>query len=131
MPIETARVERGLYVNRWLGAVTLADIAQVAQAGRALMQAHAETRVVLVNDLGAAERLPADMRALRRAAADSPQVIALLVVNAPSLVRAVAEAQAASAPWPVGFFDTVEAACAHGRGLLAGAAAFSERRDGR
>lgn len=119
MPVETTRAERGLYVNRWLGAVTLDDIAQAAQAGGALMQAHGETRVVLVNDLGAVGRLPADTRALRRIAADNPQVIALLVVNAPSIVRLVAEAQAASAPWPIGFYDTVEAACAQGRGLLA------------
>lgn len=118
MPVEIARVERSLYLNRWLGAVTLDDVMQAAQAGRALMQLHAEAQVVLVNDLESVERLPADARLLRRMAADNPQIIALLVVSAPSVVRLMAEAQAASAPWQIGFFDTVEAACAHGRGLL-------------
>ena len=119
MPIEIARVERGLYLNRWLGVVTLDDVAGAAQTGRALMQTHDEAQVVLVNDLAAAERLPGDVRVLRRLAADNPQVIALLVVSAPSLVRVMAEAQAAGAPWQVGFFDSIDAACAHGRGLLA------------
>jgi hypothetical protein len=121
MPIETARLEHGLYLNRWLGAVTLDEITQAARDGGALMQTHGEKQAVLVNDLANAERLPADVRALRRVAADNPHVIALLVVNAPSMLRMVAEAQAASVPWVVGFFETVEAACAHGRALLAGA----------
>jgi hypothetical protein len=59
--------------------------------------------VVLVNDLADAERVPGDVRALRRIAADNPHVLALLVVSAPAVLRMVAEAQAASAPWQVGF----------------------------
>ena len=121
MPIETTRLGHGLYLNRWLGAVTLDDIAQSAQAGGALMRAHGEARVVLVNDLADAERLPGDVRALRRIAADNPHVLALLVVSAPAVLRMVAEAQAASTLWQVGFFETVDEACAHGRALLAGA----------
>lgn len=121
MPIETTRLGHGLYLNRWLGAVTLDDIARSAQAGSALMQAHGEARVVLVNDLADVERLPGDVRALRRIAADNPHVLALLVVSAPAVLRMVAEAQTASAPWPVDFFETVDDACAHGRALLTGA----------
>lgn len=120
MPIETTRLGHGLYLNRWLGAVTLDDIAQSAAAGSALMQAHGEACVVLVNDLADAERLPGDVRALRRIAADNPHVLALLVVNAPTMLKAVAETQAVSALWPVSFFETVDEACAHGRALLAG-----------
>lgn len=119
MPIETMRIDHGLYVNRWTGDVTIDDIAQAASVGIGLMQTHGETRVVLVNDLSAVARLPVDARALRRIAADNPHVVALLVVDAPVMVRMVAEAQAASAPWQIAFCETLDAAYAQGRALLA------------
>lgn len=117
MAIETTRVAPGLFINRWIGEVTLADVVESETAGQAMLQPD-ETRVVLVNDLSAATRFPLDIKALQRIAETNPQVIALLVVDAPSMIRMVGEAQAKRGNWLVEFYDTLDAALERGRGLL-------------
>lgn len=117
MPIEIAQVEPGLYLNKWVGHVTMDEVLQSERQGAALMGAD-ETRVVLVNDLSDVTNLPMDLKALRRVAESNPQVIALLVVNAPGIVRLVGEAQAKTLSWTVEFFNDVEGALERGRALL-------------
>ncbi len=120
MPVEITRIESGLYLNRWHGQVTLAEVMQAEQDGLHMLQPD-ETRVVLVNDLSAASKFPMDIKALRRIAATNPHIVALLVVDAPSVIRMVGEAQAKSLSWIVEFHDTLDTALARGREILSGA----------
>lgn len=116
MPIETTRVEAGVYLNRWIGHITLDDILASEREGERLITPD-EKRIVLVNDLSAATRLPLDLKALRRIAELNPQIIALLVVNAPALVRMAGEAQAKLVSWRVEFFDSLDVALERARSL--------------
>lgn len=117
MPIETTRIENGIYLNRWVGAVTMEDVLQSEQNGAKNLRSD-EPRVVLVNDLSEVKKVPLDIRALRRVVENNPQVIALLIVNAPALLRMVGEAQAKSVSWIVEFFDALDEAYERARGLL-------------
>ncbi|MBZ0294389.1 MAG: hypothetical protein K8L99_17635 [Anaerolineae bacterium] len=117
MPIETTRIAPGLFLNRWQGDVTMAHVTQAEQVG-AQMLLPEETRVVLINDLSAADRFPTDIRALRRITETNPRVIALLVVDAPSMIRMVGEAQARQVQWIIEFYDTLGDALERGRVLL-------------
>ena len=117
MPIDTTRIQAGLFLNRWQGDVTMREVLESEKNGINMLQPD-ETRVVLVNDLSAANRFPTDIRALRRIAETNPQLIALLVVDAPSMVRMVGEAQAKNLSLLVEFYDTVEEALARGQDLL-------------
>lgn len=118
MPIEIKRIAPGLFLNRWQGDVTMADVTQSEQTG-VQMLLPGETRVVLVNDLSAVGRFPVDVRALRRVVEANPHVIALLVVDAPSILRMAGEAQAKRIEWVVEFYDTLDDALARGQALLA------------
>lgn len=117
MPVEITRIESGLYLNRWHGQVTLAEVMQAEQDGLQMLQPD-ETRVVLVNDLSAASKFPMDIKALRRIAETNPHVVALLVVDAPSMIRMVGEAQAKSLSWIVEFHDTLDTALTRGHEIL-------------
>ncbi len=117
MPIETTRIQTGLFLNRWLGDVTLDEIIESEKNGLQMLQPD-EKQVVLVNDLSAANRFPTDIRALRRIADTNPQIMALLVVDAPSMIRMVGEAQAKNLSWIVEFYETLDEALARGRVLL-------------
>jgi len=118
MPIETTRIENGIYLNRWIGAVTMEDVLQSEQNGIKNLRSD-EPRVVLVNDLSDVRKVPLDTKALRRVVENNPQVIGLLIVNAPMLLRMAGEAQAKSVSWTVEFFDALDAAYERARGLLA------------
>lgn len=109
----------GLYLNTWIGHVTMEDVLASEREGAALLTAD-ETRVVLVNDLSQVTHLPLDVKALRRVAENNPQVIALLVVHAPNIVRLMGEAQARTVDWQIEFFEDQEHAIERGRALLAG-----------
>lgn len=117
MPIETTRITARLYLNRWQGHVTMAEVIESEQQGLQML-APDETRVVLVNDLSAATQFPTDIKALRRIADTNPHILALLVVDAPSMIRMVGEAQAKSINWIVEFYATLEEALQRGRELL-------------
>lgn len=119
MPIETERLDTGLYLNRWQGDITLAEIHTSEAQGAALMQQHGENKVVLVNDLTDIGKVPLDLKALRRVVENNPQVIALLLVNAPSMMQMFAQAQAQTVTWIIDFFDTMDEAVNRGRDLLA------------
>ena len=119
MPIETERLESGLYLNRWQGDITLDEIHASETQGAALMQQHGEEKVVLVNDLTDIRKVPMDLKALRRVVENNPQVVALLVVNAPSMMQMYGQAQAQTVPWIIDFFDTMDEALSRGRDLLA------------
>ncbi len=118
MPIETTRIENGIYLNRWIGAVTMDDVLQSEQSGATNLHPD-EPRVVLVNDLSEVKKVPLDTKALRRVVENNPQVIGLLIVNAPALLRMVGEAQAKSVSWTVEFFDALDVAYVRARVLLA------------
>jgi hypothetical protein len=118
MPIETTRIENGIYLNRWIGAVTMEDVLQSEQSGTQNLRPD-EPRVVLVNDLSEVSKVPLDTKALRRVVENNPQVIGLLIVNAPVLLRMVGEVQAKSVSWIVEFFDAMDAAYERARVLLA------------
>lgn len=118
MPIKTKRIESGIYLNRWIGAVTMEDILQSEQDGMKNLGPD-EPCVVLVNDFSEVTRVPLDAKALRRMVENNPQVIGLLIVNAPALLRMVGEAQAKSVSWIVEFFDTLDIAYERARALLA------------
>jgi hypothetical protein len=118
MPIEITHVESGVYLNRWIGHVTLDDVQQSEQEGVKLLRPD-EPQVVLVNDLSDVTKLPLDLKALRRVVEKNPQVIALLVVNAPPIVRLAGEAQAKTVTWHIEFFDALDAAYERARALLA------------
>jgi hypothetical protein len=118
MPIETTRIENGIYLNRWIGAVTMEDVLQSEQRGIKMIGAD-EPRVVLVNDLSEVSKMPLDTKALRRVVENNPQVIGLLIVNAPVLLRMAGEAQAKKVSWIVEFFDVLDSAYARARVLLA------------
>lgn len=117
MPIQITQVEPGIYLNTWVGHVTMDDVLQSERDGEALLRVD-ETRVVLVNDLSQVTHVPMDLKALRRVAENNPHVVALLVVNAPSIVRVVGAAQAQTVKWRVEFFDDLERAFERGRTLL-------------
>lgn len=117
MPIETTRIENGIYLNRWIDAVTMEDVLQSEQNGMKNLRSD-EPRVVLVNDLSEVKKVPLDTKALRRVVENNPQVVALLIVNAPALLRMVGEVQAKSVSWIVEFFDALDAAYERARGLL-------------
>jgi hypothetical protein len=117
MPIETTRIENGIYLNRWIGAVTMEDVLESEQNGTTNLRAD-EARVVLVNDLSEVKKVPLDTKALRRVVENNPQVIGLLIVNAPVLLRMAGEVQAKSVSWIVEFFDALDAAYERARGLL-------------
>jgi hypothetical protein len=118
MPIEITHVESGVYLNRWIGHVTLDDIQQSELEGTKLLRSD-EPQVVLVNDLSDVTKLPLDLKALRRVVEKNPQVIALLVVDAPPIVRLAGEAQARTVTWYIEFFETLDAAYERARALLA------------
>lgn len=118
MPIETTRIENGIYLNRWIGAVTLDDVLQSEQRGAKNLRTD-EPRVVLVNDLSEVTKVPMDAKALRRVVENNPQVIGLLIVDAPMLLRMMGEVQAKSVSWIVEFFDALDAAYERARVLLA------------
>lgn len=118
MPIETERLDHGLYLNRWQGDITLDEIRASEARGAGLMQQHGEAKVVLINDLTDIRKVPLDLKALRRVVENNPQVIALLIVNAPSMLQMYGQAQAQTVPWIIDFFDTIDAAVSRGRDLL-------------
>jgi methionine synthase I (cobalamin-dependent) len=117
MPIRITQVEPGLYLNTWIGHITMDDVLQSEREGAAMMT-EGETRVVLVNDLSDVTHLPVDLKALQRVTENNPQVIALLVVNAPGIVRLMGEAQAKLVKWQIAFMDDLERALEEGRALL-------------
>ena len=117
MPIDTTRIQTGLFLNRWQGDVTTSEVLESEKNGINMLQPD-ETRVVLVNDLSAANRFPTDIRALRRIAETNPQLIALLVVDAPSMVRMVGEAQAKNLRLLVEFYDTIDEAFERAKAIL-------------
>ncbi len=117
MPVDITRIAPGLFLNRWSGQVTLAEVMQAEQDGLRLLQPD-ETRVVLVNDLSAASKFPMDLKALRRITETNPHIIALLVVDAPSMIRMVGEVQAKTLNWLVEFHNTLEQALERGHALL-------------
>src|SRR5262245_19760815 len=118
MPIETTRIESGIYLNRWIGAVTMDDVLQSEQSGAKNLRSD-EPHVVLVNDLSDVTKVPMDAKALRRVVENNPQVIGLLIVNAPVLLRMMGAAQARSVSWIVEFFDVLDMAYERARVLLA------------
>lgn len=119
MPIQIARVEPGLYLNTWVGHITMADVLQSEQDGVAALNPD-ETRIVLVNDMSAVTHLPMDVKGLRRVAESNPQIRALLLVKAPGIVRLMGEAQAKTIKldWLVEFFDDLDSALARGQAIL-------------
>jgi hypothetical protein len=118
MPIITTRIQPGLFLNQWQGHITMQDVLASEHDGLRLLQPD-ETRVVLVNDLSAAETFPADIKALRRIAETNPHLVAVLVVAAPGMIRMVGEAQARTISLIVEFYATLDEALTRGRELLA------------
>ncbi len=117
MPIQITRIAPGLFLNTWIGHITMDDVLQSEREGAAALSAD-ETRIVLVNDLSAVTHLPMDVKALRRVAESNPQIIGLLLVKAPGIVRLMGEAQAKTVNWHVEFLDDLDTALERGRELL-------------
>lgn len=120
MPIETTRLERGIYRLTITGKMTMEELAANQEVGLQIVTEHGETRHVLIMDFQPGASVPVDVRGARRVyEGDDGRLQALYMVNAPRGLEVIVSAFQRLLGLPFVLCATVDEAVEKARVLLA------------
>ena len=92
MPIETTRVEPGIYLLRWYGDLTVEDIIGNNENDMALFQQHGETNIVLIIDMTDAGKQPLELHELGKVIKANKGRVQVIRLHAPFGAKMVGSA---------------------------------------
>lgn len=122
MPVETVRLEKAIYLSRWLGRITIEDLVHGQRAGDDIMRQYGEAELpyVLIGDLVETQSIEPNIQAYRELFKGTSRMISALMINAPSSLKFVGEIFVKINPsFRLEFYDTLDEALVRARQILA------------
>lgn len=118
MPIESVRVEDGIYHNHWRAIISITDITEAVEYSRKLAEEHGDLKRIAILDLSECISLPFDLSTLLKLAKKDDYIIGYVIVQPSKMAKLVASVIGKLITTPFILVETPKEALAAAREVL-------------